>query len=91
MRRGKKAKIDRVHPTHSHCVQEKNKQILIFLWFPEVHQQEHPFTVPSSEGYTEVMTIMRCGEMLEILLRRSGASWDKWLSENSHGGKICST
>ena len=48
-------------------------------------------TVPSSEGYTEVMTIMRCGEMLEILLRRSGASWDKWLSENSHGGKICST
>lgn len=48
-------------------------------------------TVPSAEGYTEVMTIMRCGEMLEILLRRSGASWDKWLSENSHGGKICST
>lgn len=49
------------------------------------------WTVPSGEGYTEVMTIMRCGEMLEILLRRSGASWDKWLSENSHGGKICST
>lgn len=49
------------------------------------------WTTPSDEGYTEVMTIMRCGEMLEILLRRSGASWDKWLSENSHGGKICST
>lgn len=43
------------------------------------------------EGYTEVMTIMRCGEIEEILFRRSGASCDRWLSENSHGGKICRT
>lgn len=43
-------------------------------------------------SHTEVMTIMRCcGQILEILLRRSGASRERWLSENSHGGKICST
>lgn len=26
-----------------------------------------------------------------MLLRRSGASRERWLSENSHGGKICTT
>lgn len=29
--------------------------------------------------------------MLEMLLRRSGARRERWLSENSHGGKICTT
>lgn len=47
---------------------------------------------PTETGaQTEAMTIMRCGEMLEMLASRSGASRDRWLSENSQGGKICST
>ena len=37
------------------------------------------------------MTIMRWGEMLEMLLRRSGARCDRCTSENSHGGKIWTT
>lgn len=60
--------------------------------------EEHPWPTDTRRdpwrrqvNHTEVMTIMRCGEMLEIWLRRSGASRDRWLSENSHGGNICST
>lgn len=37
------------------------------------------------------MTIMRWGEMLEMLFKRSGAKRERWLSENSQGGKICTT
>lgn len=44
-----------------------------------------------SVAHTEAMTIIRWGEMLEMLARRSGARRDRWLSENSQGGKICST
>lgn len=29
--------------------------------------------------------------MLEMLFKRSGARRERWLSENSHGGKICTT
>lgn len=93
MTKEKKKKV-KVHPKPFLLAASRNREKL--LCFPDARRtgKERPPMVgggPGAGSHTEVMTIMRCGEMLEILFKRSGASCDKWLSENSQGGKIWST